>query len=236
MKLRILFVAFLTLLFVKVNAQTSVWNGELQKYVNNSGNVDYKKWKQSPQKLDAYLEYLTKTAPNNWSADKEKAFWINAYNAYTVKLILDNYPLKSIMDIKENGKNAWGISFAKVGGKTYTLNQIEHEILRKKFKDPRIHVGVNCASYSCPQLANYAFTEKNVDSRLELLIKQFINDTKRNKISAHKAEVSEIFNWFKDDFTQNGTLIDYLNKYSETKLKSDAAISFLTYNWNLNGM
>lgn len=235
MKLRIFLVAFLTMLIAEVNAQTSDWNGELQKYVSNSGNVDYKSWKKSPQKLEAYLVYLNKTSPNNWSANKEKAFWINAYNAYTVKLILDNYPLKSITDIKENGKNAWEIPFAKVGGKTYTLNHIEHEILRKKFEDPRIHVGVNCASYSCPQLGNFAFTEKNVNSSLEKLMKQFINDSKRNKISANKAALSEIFNWFKGDFTKKGTLVTYLNKYSNTKLKANASITFLPYNWNLNG-
>ncbi|WP_196890744.1 DUF547 domain-containing protein [Aureivirga marina] len=235
MKLRILIVAFLTMMLSEANAQTSVWNGELQKYVSNSGNVDYKSWKKSPQKLDVYITYLTKTSPNNWSADKEKAFWINAYNAYTVKLILDNYPLNSITEIKENGKNAWEIPFAKVGGKTYTLNQIEHEILRKKFDDPRIHVGVNCASYSCPQLANYAFTEKNVNSSLEKLMKLFINDSKRNRIATNKAQLSEIFNWFKGDFTKNGTLVDYINKYSNTKLNSNASISYLQYNWNLNG-
>ena len=162
------------------------------------------------------------------------AYWINAYNAYTIKLILENYPLKSIMDIKQKGKSAWKIPFAKVGGKTYTLDHIEHKILRKKLFDPKIHVGVNCASGSCPKLGNKAFTEENVEAELTQLMKDFVNDSSRNKITTKKVKISEIFNWFKSDFTKNGSVIDYLNKYSETEINSKAKISYLKYDWSLN--
>ena len=160
---------------------------------------------------------------------------MNAYNAYTIKLILENYPLKSIMDIKEQGKSAWKIPFAKVGGKTYTLDHIEHEILRKKLFDPKIHVGVNCASGSCPKLGNKAFTEQNVEAELTRLMKDFINDSSRNKLSKKKVQISSIFDWFKDDFTKNGSIIDFLNAYSETEISKKAKISFLKYDWTLNG-
>ncbi|MFY0629876.1 MAG: DUF547 domain-containing protein [Flavobacteriaceae bacterium] len=226
----------LILSFVVTQAQTSTFNTLLQENVDAKGNVNYKSLKANETKLDGYLAYLAKTTPSkDWSADKEKAFWINAYNAYTIRIILDNYPLKSITGIKNKGKTAWKTPFAKVAGKTYTLDHIEHEILRKKFKDPRIHVGVNCASGSCPKLGNMAFTESNVDTELERLMKEFINDTTRNKLSKKKVEISEIFNWFKGDFTANGSVIDYINKYADVKVNKKAKIKYLPYDWSLNG-
>lgn len=230
--------ALLTLLFAfNIQAQTSTFNALLQKNVDIKGNVNYKGLKSEEAKLDNYLGYLKATTPStSWSKNKQKAFWMNAYNAYTIKLILDNYPLKSIRSIKQKGKGAWDIPFAVVGGKSYSLNHIEHKILRAKLFDPRIHVGVNCASGSCPKLHNKAFTESNVNSELEKLMKIFVNDPTRNKTTdSKKVALSEIFNWYKGDFTKKGSLIDYLNKYSNTKLEPKARISYLTYNWNLNG-
>lgn len=229
----IVLIAILTL--SQVNAQTAIFNDLLQKHVSKDGIVDYKSFKADETKLNTYISYLEKTSPaNSWSENKQKAFWINAYNAYTIKLILDNYPLKSIMEIKQDGKTAWKIPFAKVGDKIYTLDHIEHEILRKNLFDPRIHVGVNCASGSCPKLGNVAFTEENVDANLEKLMKEFINDSSRNKISNKKVQISSIFDWFKEDFTKNGSIIDYLNKYSNTAIKSNARITYLKYDWSLN--
>ena len=228
---------FLLLLFIGVlaHAQTAIFNNLLQKHVTETGVVDYNAFKADETQLDKYLSYLEATkTESSWSTDKEKAFWINAYNAYTIKKILENYPLKSIMDIKEDRQTAWKIPFAKVGGNTYTLDHIEHKILRKKLFDPRIHVGVNCASGSCPKLGNIAFTAENIDATLEQLMKSFVNDSSRNKISENKVQISAIFDWFKEDFTKNGTVIDYLNKYSNTPIKADAKISYLKYDWSLN--
>ncbi len=220
---------------VAIQAQSSDFNSLLQENVDKQGNVDYKSLKNNEADLDLYLNYLSKTTPSKeWSKNKEKAFWINVYNAYTIKIILTNYPLKSITNIKNNGKTAWKTPFAKVGGKTYTLDHIEHEILRKKFNDARIHVGVNCASISCPKLGNIAFTENNIESELERLMKEFINDTTKNKISQKKITISEIFNWFPNDFTKEGSLIDYINKYSEITVNEKTQIKYLTYDWSLN--
>lgn len=222
--------------FTSSFSQTSTFNSLLKKHVDINGNVNYKAFKKDEAKLDSYLDYLNKTTPTKaWSASKTKAFWVNAYNAYTIKLILNNYPLKSILKIKKKGKDAWNIPFAKVSGKTFTLNHIEHEILRKDFNDPKIHVGVNCASGSCPQLGNFAFTEANYEAKTDELIKKFINDSSRNKISKNKIKLSKIFEWFKGDFTKKGSLIDFLNKYSTTKINKKAKISFLEYDWSLNG-
>ena len=227
----------LIVLFTNANAQTSIFNSLLAKYVDSKGYVNYSGLKSEEAKLDKYISYLKATSPSSsWSKNKQKAFWMNAYNAYTLKIILNNYPLKSITKIKEKGKGAWDIPFAEVGGKTYTLNHIEHKILRTKLFDPRIHVGVNCASGSCPKLHNKAYTESNVNAELEKLMTYFINDPIRNKTTnSKKLALSEIFNWYKVDFTKKGSLVDYINKYAKTKIDSNAKISYLTYNWNLNG-
>ena len=187
--------------FVAIQAQTSIFDSLLQKNVDKTGRVDYQSLKNNETLLDNYLAYIQNNEPTKeWSSNKKKAFWINTYNAYTIKIILNNYPLKSIRDIKIDGKTAWKIPFVKVGKKRYTLDQIEQEILRKKFNDPRIHVGINCASVSCPRLWNFAFTEDNIASSLDNLMKVFINDTTRNKISKNNVALSEIFNWFSKDF------------------------------------
>ncbi|MBT6377726.1 MAG: DUF547 domain-containing protein, partial [Flavobacterium sp.] len=221
--------------FVAIQAQTSIFDSLLQKNVDKTGRVDYQSLKNNETLLDNYLAYIQNNEPTKeWSSNKKKAFWINTYNAYTIKIILNNYPLKSIRDIKIDGKTAWKIPFVKVGQKRYTLDQIEHKILRKKFNDPRIHVGINCASVSCPRLWNFAFTEDNIASSLDNLMKEFINNTTRNKISKNNLEISEIFNWFSKDFIKNGTIINYLNTYAAIKISEKASIKYLTYDWSLN--
>ena len=221
--------------FVAIQAQTSIFDSLLQKNVDKTGRVDYQSLKNNETLLDNYLAYIQNNEPTkDWSSNKKKAFWINTYNAYTIKIILNNYPLKSIRDIKIDGKTAWKIPFVKVGQKRYTLDQIEHKILRKKFNDPRIHVGINCASVSCPRLWNFAFTEDNIASSLDNLMKEFINNTTRNKISKNNLEISEIFNWFSKDFMKNGTIISYLNTYAAIKISEKASIKYLTYDWSLN--
>ena len=221
--------------FVAIQAQTSIFDSLLQKNVDKTGRVDYQSLKNNETLLDNYLAYIQNNEPTkDWSSNKKKAFWINTYNAYTIKIILNNYPLKSIRDIKIDGKTAWKIPFVKVGQKRYTLDQIEHEILRKKFNDPRIHVGINCASVSCPRLWNFAFTEDNIAYSLDNLMKVFINDTTRNKISKNNVVLSEIFNWFSKDFIKNGTIISYLNTYAAIKISEKASIKYLTYDWSLN--
>ena len=221
--------------FVAIQAQTSIFDSLLQKNVDKTGRVDYQSLKNNETLLDNYLAYIQNNEPTkDWSSNKKKAFWINTYNAYTIKIILNNYPLKSIRDIKIDGETAWKIPFVKIGQKRYTLDQIEHEILRKKFNDPRIHVGINCASVSCPRLWDFAFTEDNIASSLDNLMKEFINDTTRNKISKKNVALSEIFNWFSKDFIKNGTIISYLNTYAAIKISEKASIKYLTYDWSLN--
>lgn len=212
-----------------------LWDGILKKYVSVNGNVNYKGLSENITDLNKYLALIKSNHPiPSWSSDDKLAYWINAYNAFTIELIIKNYPLNSIKDIKQDNLSAWDMKFIKIGKKVYSLNEIEHNIIRKDFNEPRIHFGVNCASYSCPRLLNRAFTSDNVKVQLEILTKEFINDTKHNKITNKKVELSQIFNWFKEDFTKDGTLIDYLNKYSNIKISPDAEVKFIEYNWSLN--
>ena len=228
-----------SLLFISIQSQsqTDVFNALLKTYVNKEGNIDYKGLRKNRALLDIYLKHLEKTIPGKkWSAPKAKAFWINAYNAYTIKIILDSYPLKKITVIKRKGRNAWKIPFALIGKKTYSLDYIEHKILRRWHNDPRIHIAINAASKSGPKFPNYAFTSKNINTKLEILMKDFINDPSKNKISIDKIEVSKMFEWYQEDFSIKQPLIDYLNKYSNTKINDNAKISYLEYDWNLNGI
>lgn len=218
-----------------------LWDELLKKWVNAEGMVNYEGFIQDRQKLQQYLDKLSNTPPDpkSWSKAEQLAYWINAYNAFTVKLIADNYPVKSIEDLHPTLNNqmvntVWHKKFFKIGGQKSSLDEIEHTILRKQFNEPRIHFAIVCASYSCPPLRREAYTAKALDRQLEEQAITFINDPKRNKLSADKAALSKIFSWFEDDFTKNESLIAYLNRYARTKLKLDAKISYLDYDWNLN--
>ncbi|WBX73910.1 DUF547 domain-containing protein [Tenacibaculum pacificus] len=226
-----------SLLFVSIQSQsqTDVFNALLKTYVSTEGDIDYKGLRKNKALLDLYLKHLEKTVPQKkWSTSKAKAFWINAYNAYTIKLIVDSYPLKKITDIKRKGKNAWKIPIATVGKKIYSLDHIEHKILRRWHDDPRIHVAINAASKSGPRFPNFAFTEKNIESSLELLMKNFLNDSNKNQITPDDIEISKIFEWYLEDFTVKSSLRDYINKYSNTLINDRATIKYLEYNWDLN--
>jgi hypothetical protein len=166
------------------------------------------------------------------------AFWINAYNAFTVKLVVDHYPVKSIKDIKRGipfVNSVWDIKFIKIGGKTYDLNNIEHSILRPDFDDSRVHAAINCASFSCPALRAEAFTPEKLDAQLTDAMRSFVNDPLRNRVTAYRAEVSEIFKWFRGDFTrETGTIRGYLNQFATESLNEKGRIHFIDYNWKLN--
>ncbi len=215
------------------------WNVLLKKHVTKDGWVNYKGFQADSTQLNTYLKLLSANHPDaaTWSANERKAYWINAYNAFTVQLIIRNYPCKSIKDL--GGKiykvnTPWDIRFIKIGAKTYDLNNIENSILRKEFDDPRIHFTVNCASVSCPPLRNEAYMADKLDQQLDEQGKAFVNDGFRNKITAGKVQISNIFKWYQGDFTKKGTLADFLNQYSNVKISKSMNIEYLDYDWNLN--
>ena len=218
-----------------------LWNELLKTHVKPNGLVDYKGFIREKPKLESYLKLLSENAPDRskWSKNEQLAYWINVYNAYTVKLIVDFYPTKSIRDLGPRIKiplikDVWHYKFFKIAGVDMSLDEVEHSILRKEFEEPRIHFAINCASVSCPPLLNEAFVASNLENQLMRVTTTFVNDTSRNKISNQSAQLSSIFSWFKGDFTKKGTLIEFLNRYSKVKISANARISFLDYNWNLN--
>jgi len=207
-----------------------MWDDLLQKHVSDKGNVNYKNFKTNRKDLLSYIAHLSKFMPTkDWSKEDKLAYWTNAYNALTVDLILRNYPIKSIKDIKD----PWDQRLWKLGSKLYSLNEIEHQILRK-MKEPRIHFGIVCASYSCPKLLNKAYTAADLESQLTQVTKDFLMDPERNNISEKSIKLSKIFKWFAKDFKTEGSLIDFLNKYSDISISKNAKKSYKDYNWSLN--
>ena len=215
---------------INKNLNHSTWNLLLKKHVSDQGKVDYLGFKKDLTELNAYLEWLSNSIPlETWSKDQKMAFWINAYNALTIQLIVDRYPISSIKDIF----NPWNIKVITIANKSLSLNNIEHDILRK-MGDPRIHFGIVCASISCPKLQNEAFSTQNINRLLNKASKEFLADTTKNNITTNSVELSKIFKWFAKDFKQEGSLIDFLNRYSDITIASDSKISFKDYNWGLN--
>lgn len=206
------------------------WNVLLKKYVDDDGNVNYKGFQNDIQALEAYLKTLANNPPSkSWSKNERLAYYINLYNAATVKLIVDNYPVISIKDIPNRWKKEW----IAVGKGITSLNDIEHKVLRK-MNEPRIHFAINCASYSCPKLLNTAFTAQNMERLLSKTAVDFVNDTKRNRFQKGSAELSRIFRWYKSDFTENGSLLEYINQYLNNPIDKKATIEYLDYDWSLN--
>ncbi|OUS03625.1 hypothetical protein A9Q86_01175 [Flavobacteriales bacterium 33_180_T64] len=209
----------------------SLWNALLQKHVSNQGNVSYKGFKSDNTKFNSYLKLLSENPPqDSWTRNERLAYWMNVYNAFTVKLILDHYPIKSIKDIN----SPWSYRFIKIDEKWHTLNDIEHRIIRK-MEEPRIHFALVCAAVSCPRLYNKAFTAKNLEADLDLLTREFLNDNSKNELNANTIKLSKIFKWYGSDFKNNGhSVIDFLNQYSKVIISDKAKKSYKAYNWNLN--
>lgn len=214
-----------------VNVDHSDWDKLLKKHVDTNGFVNYKGFKADQEKLTAYLDKLSKLEPNDeWSVQELLAYYINLYNAATVELILQNYPINSIKDIK----GAWTKGFVKIVDKKVSLGAIENGVLRK-MNEPRIHFAINCASFSCPKLQKEAYTAAKINEQLDAAAIEFINSDK-NDISANSPKFSKIFDFYTGDFKLNGKrdLIGYINQYSKIKINPDAKYSFKEYNWDLN--
>lgn len=215
----------------------TTWTELLKKYVFATGKVNYQGFIQDKILFQTYLDDLTAHPPGkNWTEQQQLAYWINAYNAFTVKLIIDHYPLKSIKNISDGlpmVNSPWDIKFFKIGEVDFDLNTIEHEILRKQFNEPRIHFAINCASFSCPKLRNEAFTAAKLEAQLEEQAIDFINNPDKNKINKNETKLSKIFDWFKSDFIKKTDLPTFIKKYNPT-LNPANEIAFIPYSWTLN--
>ncbi len=229
MKLLSFFAMFLAAQVVLAQPNYEKYDALLQKYVGKTGNVNYKNLKENAAELRAVTDDFSAQNPSEtWGKNERLAFWINSYNAFTLLLITENYPIKSITDL--DGGKPWDVKRVKINGQTYSLNQIENEIIRPNFHDPRVHFALNCGAVSCPPLFNRAFRPENLNQQLEKRTRQFVR-SKNSSLAENSVKISKIFEWYKVDFQD---LVAFLNKYSTVKISPQASIEFLEYDWNLN--
>ena len=223
------------------------WTAILARYVRD-GSVDYRGLVDRGQPaLDAYLTALSAASPaeSGWTREERLAFWMNAYNAFTIRLILDHYPLPSIRSIGFLPLAAFRTAFIPLGaGRTpISLNVIENEILRKQFQDARIHFAIVCASKSCPALRSEAYRSSVLDQQLDAAARAFLDDPSKNRWdpASRTLYLSPIFKWFHDDFERAGrTLPAFVGRYlrqpdAADLEKAKVRVVFLDYDWSLNG-
>jgi hypothetical protein len=254
MKILIKMFLFLIILSFDNSAQDThkIYDELLTQYVEN-GLVDYEKLKDD-NRLQKYLDTLSNINPDTFISDMEKmSFWINAYNAFTLKVIVDNYPLESINDLNWGGmaiaqllgKTIWHQKFIIINDKEYSLNDIEHSILRGKFNDPRIHFALVCAALSCPKLRPEAYTADKLNVQLEEQGRLFLNNQNKNKfdLKTRTAYLSRYFDWYKNDFGKGDKeVLLYITRYlnDEAIINSikdnpeNWTIEYVPYNWCLN--
>ncbi len=216
----------------------TIWDALLKKNVREDGLVDYKAFIKDQDRLKEYTKTLSNNPPaTSWTNNEQLVYWINAYNAFTIALVVKHYPVKSIKDIAGNIpmiNSVWDLKFFKIGGIDFDLSTIEHEILRKKFDEPRIHFAINCASISCPKLRREAYTASRVDNQLEEQAVIFITSPNYNKITPNHVYLSKIFEWFKTDFTRNQDILQFLSQYTRVTFDDKVIFEYFPYNWNLN--
>lgn len=235
------------------------WNALLNNHVvainhGHSTEVNYSAIKAKRSELKAYLDSLSAVTQNEfdtWEKPKQLAFLINAYNAFTVELILTKYPdLKSIKELGSFFSSPWSKEFVPLLDKTRSLDDIEHGLIRGsgKYNDPRIHFAVNCASIGCPALREEAYTATDLESQLQEQTMRFLSDMTRNIAQDNTLSMSSIFKWYGDDFEQGfkgaNTLQQFFMQYpkalkltpaQQKALKNNnMKVKFLDYNWDLN--
>lgn len=226
----------------------TAWSGLLTKYVR-AGDVNYAGFKQTDlPALSAYLRSIEAVCGNDydtWTREQKLAFWINAYNAYTVKLVLDHYPIRSIRSIGVLPGAAFRerfISLAHLRRRHLSLNDIEHGILRREFAEPRIHFAIVCASRSCPPLRSEAYRARDLEMQLDDNARSFIGDTTKNRFdpATRTLYLSPIFNWFREDFERSADLQEFVARHVDPSTarairSGNVHITFLNYDWSLNG-
>ncbi|GAB6193156.1 DUF547 domain-containing protein [Desulfocastanea catecholica] len=237
----------------------SQWDGLLKNNVvvyegGKATKVDYQAMARERQVLTDYFDRLAKIRRaqfDSWPKDEQLAFLINAYNGWTVELILTRYPdLQSIKELGFLFQSPWKKEFIPLLGEKRSLDDIEHGLIRGsgRYNDPRIHFAVNCASIGCPALRNQAYRGDILDKQLEEATALFLSDRSRNRLSDGELQVSSIFKWYREDFERGwrgaATLAQFLSLYKDSLGLDDAeagklvagnvAIRFLEYDWKLN--
>ena len=229
-------------LALSLSAASEKWESSysalLEKYARPEG-VRYAAWKSNAtdlQALNAITKSIAQTDPSRLPKSEQLAFYINAYNAWTIQNVLDAYPIKSIRDVYP----LFGFFSRKtitVSGEKMSLNKLEKEIIIKKFQEPRIHAAINCASRSCPPLLNESYAANKLDAQLDASFSRFVNKNPlgvAREIKANSVALSSIFKWYAADFQPHDGALTYINKFRKEKLPADAKITYQDYDWTLN--
>lgn len=219
-----------------------IYADQVRRFVKD-GHVDYTDWKKEADKLSVYLDFLSKDNPNQMSENVQIAYYINAYNAWVVKLILDNFPgIRSIKDIGGFFQSPEHIKFIKIGNDNYSLGYIRNGILRKRYKDPRILFALNSATKGCPALVPEVYQGDKLDQQLERATFNYINDPMLNYMDGDTLYLSRMFDWFEDDFGGEFGVVKFVQRYIRPEWKAriesagdDLDIRYVGYNWLLNG-
>ena len=196
-----------------------------------NGMVNYGSLINDPalERIAAHFSSVTRSHYETFTREEKLAFLINAYNFFTLQLIVDNYPLRrGIRDIRR----PWDRAFINLLGDMVSLNYIEHEVIRKEFDEPRIHFAVNCASIGCPQLLDEAFRGKRLEEQLERVTTLFLSDTTKNRFDGSDLYLSKIFEWYGDDFKENGGYETFVR--TRAGVPGPGRVRFLDYDWGLN--
>ncbi|MFK5974127.1 MAG: DUF547 domain-containing protein [Flavobacteriaceae bacterium] len=204
-----------------------------KKYVKE-GRVDYASLKANPEMLEKLLQMTKEVSVSKENAAQYQSFWINGYNVLVIKGIVDNYPLKSPLDVA----GFFDKKKHDIGGISITLNDIENKLLRANFpSEARFHFVLVCAGLGCPPIINSSYKASTLSAQLEEQAKIALNNSDFIRVNKNKVKISQIFEWYKGDFTQGGkSLVDYINQYRVEKLPGKAKISYYTYDWTLNEM
>jgi len=196
------------------------------------GTIDYNGIKANPNQLNEILELAKGISVAKNDAKEYQAFWINGYNLQVIKGIVDDYPVKSPLDIK----GFFDKTKREIGGQQITLNDIENKLLRGNFpSEPRFHFVLVCAGLGCPPIIGQAYLPNTLETQLQKQTTLALNDSNFIKVKGKKVQLSQIFEWYKVDFTQNGkSEVDFLNKYRKEKIDPNAKVGYYSYDWTLN--
>lgn len=208
----------------------------LSKHVDAEGLVDYSGLKADRAGLDAYLKTtaaVEKSAFESWNETQQIAFLSNVYNAETLQLVIDNYPVKSIKKIGGLFGSPWDVEAVDLFGKKTTLNAVEHEMLRVNYDEPRVHFIIVCAAYGCPPLWNQAFDAARLDEEMTARGEYFFSQTKKNYIDGDTIHISPIFDWFEEDFTKEGSIQEFVGPYFGEDV-TGKSVEYTSYDWDLN--
>ncbi|MEX2578837.1 MAG: DUF547 domain-containing protein [Verrucomicrobiales bacterium] len=216
----------------------------LEEFVVSDNYVDYAALKKDPAALEAYLETLADVPEetfDSWNENRQLAFLINLYNAATLKLIVDHYPVESIKDIGGFFSGPWKQKVVDLFGEKVTLDHVEHEIIRKHYDEPRVHFGLVCAAVGCPPLGTEAFDASRLDTQLDERGKMFFANPAKNRVEDGVLYLSPIFKWFSEDFAKGGTTVaEFVAPYFPEEADREAAasgnlkIKYTDYDWSLN--